>query len=47
MAKCYVVYEGKVPGVYDEWHECQAQVQGSRVPAIKASKADKKHKLVT
>ena len=28
MAKCYVVYEGKVPGVYDEWHECQAQVQG-------------------
>ena len=29
MAKeCYVVYEGKVPGVYDEWHECQAQVEG-------------------
>ena len=28
MAKCYVVYEGKVPGVYDEWHECQVQVQG-------------------
>ena len=28
MAKCYVVYEGKVPGAYDEWHECQAQVQG-------------------
>ena len=28
MAKkqCYVVYIGKVPGVYDEWHECQAQV---------------------
>ena len=30
MAKkeCYVVYEGKVSGVYDEWQECQAQVQG-------------------
>ena len=28
MAKCYVVYEGKVPGVYNEWHECQAQVNG-------------------
>ena len=29
MAKeCYVVYEGKVPGVYDEWYECQAQVNG-------------------
>ena len=30
MAKkeCYVVYEGKVPGVYDEWHECQAQGEG-------------------
>ena len=30
MAKkqCYVVYKGKVPGVYDEWPECQAQVDG-------------------
>jgi viroplasmin and RNaseH domain-containing protein len=29
MAKkqCYVVYIGKVPGLYDEWHECQAQVE--------------------
>jgi viroplasmin and RNaseH domain-containing protein len=24
--KCYAVYIGKVPGVYDEWPECQAQV---------------------
>ena len=48
MAKvCYIVYEGKVPGVYDEWYECQAQVEGSRAPAIKASKPDKKPKLVT
>ena len=29
MAKeCYVVYEGKVSGVYDKWYECQAQVEG-------------------
>ena len=29
MAKeCYVVNEGKVLGVYNEWHECQAQVNG-------------------
>ena len=26
--QCYVMYEGKVPGVYDEWYECQAQVKG-------------------
>ena len=24
----YVVCKGKVPGVYDEWAECQAQVEG-------------------
>ena len=24
--KCYAVYIGRVPGVYDEWPECQAQV---------------------
>jgi len=24
--KCYAVYIGKVPGVYDQWPECQAQV---------------------
>jgi viroplasmin and RNaseH domain-containing protein len=23
----YVVYEGKVPGVYDNWEECRRQVQ--------------------
>ena len=45
--QCYVVYKGKVPGLYDEWPECQAQVEGSRAPVIKASKADKKQKLVT
>ena len=24
--KWYAVYRGRVPGVYDEWSECQAQV---------------------
>ena len=29
MAKeCYVVYEGNILGVYDEWYECQEQVEG-------------------
>ena len=22
------MYKGKVPGVYNEWHDCQAQVNG-------------------
>ena len=26
--QCYVVYKGKVPGVHNEWPECQAQVYG-------------------
>ena len=26
--QCYVMYKGKVPGVYNEWLECQAQVNG-------------------
>ena len=26
MKKWYAVYGGRVPGVYDEWSECQAQV---------------------
>jgi len=24
--KCYVVYIGRVPGVYEEWKDCQKQV---------------------
>lgn len=24
--KCYVVYIGRVPGVYEEWEDCQKQV---------------------
>ena len=26
--KFYVVWEGRSPGVYDSWDECQAQVDG-------------------
>ena len=26
MKKWYVVYKGRVPGVYTEWSECHAQV---------------------
>jgi viroplasmin and RNaseH domain-containing protein len=26
MAKWYVVYSGRVPGVYEEWEDYQAQV---------------------
>jgi ribonuclease HI len=26
MKKWYVVYEGRVPGVYDEWEDCLKQV---------------------
>ena len=26
MTKCYVVFDGRVPGVYDNWKDCQRQV---------------------
>jgi len=26
MPRCYVVYVGRVPGVYEEWKDCQKQV---------------------
>jgi hypothetical protein len=26
MPRCYVVYKGWVPGVYDKWEDCQKQV---------------------
>lgn len=25
--KCYVVYVGRVPGVYEEWEDCAKQVK--------------------
>ena len=26
--KYYVVWEGRAPGIYDSWEECQMQVEG-------------------
>lgn len=26
--KCYVVWKGKVPGVYENWNECRRQIDG-------------------
>ena len=26
--RCYVVYVGRVPGVYEEWQDCHMQVNG-------------------
>lgn len=28
MGKVYVVFEGRIPGVYNTWMECEAQVSG-------------------
>lgn len=27
--KFYVVWQGRTPGVYDSWHDCEAQVKGT------------------
>ena len=37
--QCYVVYKGKVPGVYNEWTECQAQVNGVSCASHKGFKS--------
>ena len=41
MAKkqCYVVYKGKVLGVFDEWYECQVQVERSTGASHKGFKS--------
>lgn len=36
--KYYVVWKGKVPGVYHSWPECQAQIQGFQEAVYKAFK---------
>ena len=28
MSPCYVVFEGRIPGIYWTWHECSLQVLG-------------------
>ena len=30
MARCYVVFKGRLPGVYDHWEDCVKQVTGFR-----------------
>ena len=45
--KWYAVYVGHVPGVYDEWPECKAQVSGFSAEARKGLLAERKPKLVT
>ena len=40
------MYKGKVPGVYNEWHECQVQVNGFMGASHKGFKKEKE-KLVT
>ena len=30
MARCYVVFIGRLPGVYDHWEDCVKQVTGFR-----------------
>ena len=39
MKKWYVVFKGKVPGVYDEWEHCSEQVtkfSGNRYKGYKS-----------
>ena len=28
VQRCYVVYIGRVPGVYEQWQDCHMQVNG-------------------
>lgn len=53
--KFYVVWEGRAPGVYDSWEECQAQVDGypgaryrgypSQADAVAAFRGDNRAEL--
>jgi hypothetical protein len=40
--KWYVVYQGRVPGVHDEWDECQNQVNGFKGNNYKGYKSKAK-----
>ena len=39
MKKWYVVYKGKVPGVYDEWEDCLEQVNKFKGNSYKGYKS--------
>ena len=45
--KWYAVYRGRVPGVYDEWSECQAQVDRFPGSSHKGFQSKTEAKLVT
>lgn len=38
MSKWYVVWQGKKPGVYDNWEECKAQIHGQAGARYKSYK---------
>jgi ribonuclease HI len=39
MAKWYVVFSGRVSGVYDDWDECNQQVKGFKGCSFKSFKS--------
>lgn len=39
--KYYVVWKGKVPGVYETWHECQKQIAGTPGAIYKSFKTER------
>jgi hypothetical protein len=45
--KWYVVYKGKVPGVYDEWDDCFEQVSEFSAIATKDTREKRRRKLGT
>lgn len=36
MPRCYVVFRGRAPGVYDHWEDCSKQVNGFRGNSYKS-----------
>ena len=47
MKKWYVVYKGKVPGVYDQWEDCLKQVNKFKGNIYKGTRAKRRRKLGT
>ena len=43
----YVVYKGKVPGVYDDWKECRRQVRHFSVTFTKGTPLGRRRNLDT
>jgi viroplasmin and RNaseH domain-containing protein len=47
MTRWYVVFVGKVPGVYDKWEDCFKQVNKFKATATKDSRLERRRKLGT